>query len=143
MPSKYMLPKGKRRQTVKHEYRATRGVEPSPPPVIPQLEVDDDAEDQVHAFIAAPEAAGLRLDQYLAQAIPDISRARVQLLIEHGQVRLNGQPAKAKLKLQGGESIEIEGTPHPPPLNAFPEEIPLTILYEDKHLAIIDKPAGM
>jgi 23S rRNA pseudouridine1911/1915/1917 synthase len=138
-----MLPKGQRRRTVKPEYRATRGVEPPAPPVIPVLDIDDDAEDSTHAFTAAPEAAGLRLDQYLAQAIPDISRARVQLLIEHGQVRVNGQPPKAKLKLQGGEQIEIEGAPHPPPLHAFPEDIPLTILHEDKHLAIIDKPAGM
>jgi 23S rRNA pseudouridine1911/1915/1917 synthase len=144
MPSKNMLPKGQRRRTVKPEYRATRGVEPPAPPPIPVLEIEDDkAEDRVHAFTAAPEAAGLRLDQYLAQAIPDISRARVKLLIEHGQVRVNGQPAKAKLKLQGGEPIEIEGAPHPPPLRAFPEDIPLTILHEDKHLAIINKPAGM
>jgi 23S rRNA pseudouridine1911/1915/1917 synthase len=138
-----MLPKGQRRRTVKPEYRATRGVEPAPSPIIPVLEMEDDAEERVHAFTAAPEAAGLRLDQYLAQAIPDISRARVQMLIEHGQVRVNGQPAKAKLKLQGGEPIEIEGAPHPPPLHAFPEDIPLSVLYEDDHLAIIDKPAGM
>lgn len=143
MPSKNMLPKGQRRRTVKPEYRATRGVEPPPPPVIPVLEIEDDAEEHVHAFTAAKEAAGLRLDQYLAQAIPDISRARVQLLIEDGQVRVNGQLAKAKLKLQGKEAIEIEGAPHPPPLHAFPEEIPLNILYEDDHLAVIDKPAGM
>jgi 23S rRNA pseudouridine1911/1915/1917 synthase len=138
-----MLPKGQRRRTVKPEYRATRGVEPLAPPIIPVLDIDDDAEDSLHSFTAAPEAAGLRLDQYLAQAIPDISRARVQLLIEHGQVRVNGEPPKAKLKLQGGEAIEIEGAPHPPPLHAFPEDIPLNILYEDDHLAIIDKPAGM
>jgi 23S rRNA pseudouridine1911/1915/1917 synthase len=145
MPSKNMLPKGQRRRTVKHEYRATRGVEPSTPPPIPVLEIDfeDDAEDHIHTFTAAPEAANLRLDQYLAQAIPDISRARVQLLIEHGQVRVAGSPAKPKQKLHGGEHIEIEGTPHPPPLHAFPEDIPLDILHEDKHLAIINKPAGM
>lgn len=143
MPSKNMLPKGQRRRTVKPEYRATRGVEAAPPPVIPVLEMEDDGEDRLHTFTAAPEAAGLRLDQYLAQAIPDISRSRVQMLIDHGQVRVNGQPAKAKLKLQGGEAIEIEGAPHPPPLHAFPEDIPLTVLYEDDHLAVIDKPAGM
>lgn len=143
MPSKHMLPKGQRRHTVKPEYRATRGVEPPAPPVIPTLEIDDDSEDAIHAFTAAPEAAGLRLDQYLAQAIPDISRSRVQLLIEHNQVRVNGASAKPKQKLHGGEAIEIEGAPHPPPLHAFPENIHLQILYEDKHLAIIDKPAGM
>lgn len=143
MPSKHMLPKGQRRRTVKPEYRATRGVEPPPPPVIPLLEMEDEAENHIRSVTVPPEAAGLRLDQYLAQAIPDISRSRVQLLIEHGQVRVNGQPAKAKTKLLGGEQIEIEGTPHPPPLHAFPEDIPLTILFEDEYLAVIDKPAGM
>lgn len=143
MPSKNMLPKGQRRRTVKPEYRATRGVEAPPPAIIPLLEIDDEAENRVRSFTAPPEASGLRLDQYLAQAIPDISRARVQMLIEHGQVRVGGQPAKAKLKLQGGESIEIDGAPHPPPLHAFPEDIPLTVLFEDDRLAVIDKPAGM
>src|SRR5947209_8844330 len=143
MPSKNMLPKGQRRRTVKPEYRATRGVEPALAPVIPVIEMEDEAEDHVHAFTSAPEAAGLRLDQYLAQAIADISRSRVQLLIDHGQVRVNGQPAKARMKLQGGEPIEIEGAPHPPPLHAFAEDIPLNVVYEDKHLAVIDKPAGM
>jgi 23S rRNA pseudouridine1911/1915/1917 synthase len=145
MPSKNMLPKGQRRRTVKHEYRATRGVEETTPPPIPILDVDfdDDAEDHIHTFTADPAAANLRLDQYLAQAIPDISRARVQLLIESGQVRVEGQTAKPKQKLHGGESIEIEGAPHPPPLHAEAEDIPLDILYEDEQLAVINKPAGM
>jgi 23S rRNA pseudouridine1911/1915/1917 synthase len=140
-----MLPKGKRRHTVKPEYRATRGLEPEARPVIPVIEEDFDeaAEGGVRTITTPSEAAGLRLDQYLAQAIPDISRARVQMLIEDGQVRVNGAPAKAKLKLSGGEQVEIEGTPHPPPLHALPEDIPLEIVYEDKHLAVINKPAGM
>jgi 23S rRNA pseudouridine1911/1915/1917 synthase len=140
-----MLPKGQRRRTVKHEYRATRGVEEPTPPPIPVLDVDfdDDAEDHIHTFTADPAAANLRLDQYLAQAIPDISRARVQLLIENGQVRVEGQTAKPKQKLHGGESIEIEGAPHPPPLHAEAEDIPLDVLYEDDYLAVINKPAGM
>ena len=144
MPSKHMLPKGQRRHTVKPEYRATRGVEEPTPPPIPVLDFDEEeVEDGIRTFAAAPEAAGLRLDQYLAHAIPDVSRARVQLLIENGQVRVDGHPAKPKQKLKGGESIEIEGTPQPPPLHAFPEDIPLDIVYEDKHLAVINKPAGM
>ena len=144
MPSKHMLPKGKRHHTVKPEYRATRGNEPVAPPVVPVVDLEEEiAEDGVRTFTAAPEAAGLRLDQYLAQAIADVSRARVQLLIEAGQVRVDGHAAKPKQKLKGGEAIEIEGTPAPPPLHAFPEDIPLDIVYEDKHLAIINKPAGM
>jgi 23S rRNA pseudouridine1911/1915/1917 synthase len=141
-----MLPKGQRRRTVKPEYRATRGVEETLPPPVPVIDFDDleeDADSSIRTFTADPAAANLRLDQYLAQALPDISRARVQLLIEAGQVRVDGHPAKPKQKLHGGESIEIEGTPQPAPLHAIPEDIPLDILHEDQHLAVINKPAGM
>jgi 23S rRNA pseudouridine1911/1915/1917 synthase len=143
MPSKNMLPKGQRRRTVRPEYVATRGVEEAVPPPVPVLEIEDDAEDGIRNFTADPAAANLRLDQYLAQALPDISRARVQLLIEAGQVRVDGNTAKPKQKLHGGESIEIEGSPQPAPLHATPEDIPLQILHEDRYLAVINKPAGM
>jgi 23S rRNA pseudouridine1911/1915/1917 synthase len=147
MPSKNMLPKGQRRRTVRPEYFATRGVdEAAPPPPVPVVEfdeVEDDSDTAIRTFTADPAAANLRLDQYLAQALPDISRARVQLLIEAGQVRVDGHPAKPKHKLHGGESIEIEGSPNPPPLHAVAEDIPLEILHEDKFLALVNKPAGM
>jgi len=138
-----MLPKGQRRRSVKAEYRATRGIEEAAPVPVPVLDIEDETEDGVRTFTADVAAAGLRLDQYLAQAIPDISRARVQMLIENEQVRVDGQTAKPKHKLHGGESIEIEGAPHPPPLHAIPEDIPLDLLYEDEYLAVINKPAGM
>jgi 23S rRNA pseudouridine1911/1915/1917 synthase len=142
MPSKNMLPKGHRHRSVRAEYVATRGVEPAEPPIIPVLEFDDD-DATVRTFAADPAAAGMRVDMYLAQAMPDISRARVQMLIEGGQVRVEGEVPKAKDKLKGGETIEIEGQPQPEPLHAVPEDIPLSILFEDKYLAVIDKPAGM
>jgi 23S rRNA pseudouridine1911/1915/1917 synthase len=142
-----MLPKGQRHHSVRKEYRATRGAEPAPEVVIPVLDLEDDGdstfEDGIRTFSAAAEAAGKRLDAYLAQAIPDISRARVQLLIESGQVRVDGKDGKAKQKLVGGESIEIEGEPQPPPLHAVAEDIPLDILFEDQYLAVVNKPAGM
>jgi 23S rRNA pseudouridine1911/1915/1917 synthase len=142
-----MLPKGQRRRTVRPEYVATRGVdEAAPPPPIPIVEfdeVEDDSDTAIRTFTADPAAANLRLDQYLAQALPDISRARVQLLIEAGQVRVDAHPAKPKHKLHGGESIEIEGSPQPAPLHAVAEDIPLEILHEDKFLALVNKPAGM
>ncbi|HWZ51593.1 MAG TPA: RluA family pseudouridine synthase [Granulicella sp.] len=149
MPSKNMLPKGQRHRSVRAEYRATRGVEPPPEVVIPVLDLEDDGDTQfdeaagVRSFTADPAAAGLRLDQYLAQCLPDISRARVQLLIESGQVQVEGRPAKAKQKLSGGEAVAIEGEPQPAPLHAVPEDIPLEILFEDQYLAVVNKPAGM
>jgi 23S rRNA pseudouridine1911/1915/1917 synthase len=145
MPSKNMLPKGRRRRSVRAEYRATRGVEAEPEVAVPVLDLDEDTEleDGVRTFVADATAAGMRLDAYLALAIPDISRARVQMLIETGQVRVDGVAVKAKQRLRGGEAIEIEGEPHPEPLHATPEDIPLDILYEDKYLAVVNKPAGM
>ena len=145
MPSKNMLRKGDRRKSVMAEYRATRGVEPEAATPVPVLDLDEDTdlEAGVRSFTADATAAGMRLDAYLAQAIPEISRARVQLLIEAGQVRVNSLAAKAKQKLRGGEAIQIDGEPHPEPLHAIAEDIPLDILYEDKFLAVVNKPAGM
>jgi 23S rRNA pseudouridine1911/1915/1917 synthase len=140
-----MLPKGHRRKSVRAEYRATRGVDAEPDAIVPVLDLDEDTEleDGVRTFVADAAAAGMRLDAYLAQAIPEISRARVQMLIEAGQVKVDGAVPKGKQKLHGGEAIEIEGEPHPAPLHATPEDIPLDILYEDKYLAVVNKPAGM
>jgi 23S rRNA pseudouridine1911/1915/1917 synthase len=114
-------------------------------PERPDIQVLEDLEpeDGVRTFTAEPAANGVRLDAYLAKAIPDISRARVVLLIENGQVTVDAKPGKASHKLKGGELIEIEGDPQPQPLNATPEDIPLTIVYEDADLAVLDKPAGM
>lgn len=147
MPSQNMLPKGHRHRSVRAEYVATRGVEPAVAPVVPTVDLDlygeAGAGGATHTIVAPEEAAGLRVDQYLAQAIPEISRSRVQLLIEHGQVRVNGAIAKPKHKLTPGETIAITGSPSPAPLHAVAEDIPLDVIYEDEYLAIVNKPAGM
>jgi 23S rRNA pseudouridine1911/1915/1917 synthase len=91
----------------------------------------------------SPDDAAQRLDQYVAAQISDISRARVQQLIEKGEVLVNGAAAKASLRLKGEERITITGPPHPTPLRAIAEEIPLDLVYEDDDLAIVNKPAGM
>ena len=89
------------------------------------------------------EAKGQRLDQFLAAALESVSRSRVQLLMEQGDVLVNGLREKASLKLRGGERIDITGEPHPAPLKAMAEEIPLDVIYEDEDLAVVNKPAGM
>ncbi len=94
-------------------------------------------------LIVSPEDAAQRLDQYLASQIANVSRARVQQLIEKGEVLVNGTAAKASLRLKGEEKITVSGPPQAPPLRALAEEIPLDIVYEDDHLAIVNKPAGM
>ena len=92
---------------------------------------------------ASGEDAGQRLDQYVAASLPDVSRARVQQLIERGEVLVNGATAKASLRLKGDERITIAGPPQAPPLRAIAEEIPLDVVYEDEDLAVVNKPAGM
>jgi 23S rRNA pseudouridine1911/1915/1917 synthase len=89
------------------------------------------------------EAAGQRLDQFLTAQLEGVSRSRVQLLMEQGDVLVNGAREKASMKLRGGERIAITGEPHPAPLKATAEEIPLDVVYEDDDLAVVNKPAGM
>jgi 23S rRNA pseudouridine1911/1915/1917 synthase len=91
----------------------------------------------------ASDDAGKRLDQFLATRINSVSRARVQEMIAEGKVLVNDAPAKASLKLRGGERISVLGEAQRAPLKAIAEEIPLDIVYEDDDLAVIDKPAGM
>lgn len=90
----------------------------------------------------AAQDAGKRLDQFLAAQL-DVSRARVQQLISEQKILVNDEPARASLKLRGGEQITVVGPAARPPLRAIAEDIPLEILYEDDDLAIVNKPAGM
>jgi 23S rRNA pseudouridine1911/1915/1917 synthase len=89
------------------------------------------------------EAAGQRLDQFLASQLEGVSRSRVQMLMDQGDVEIEGEQPKASLKLRGGERILIKGEPRPAPLKAIAEEIPLDVVYEDKDMAVVNKPAGM
>ncbi len=94
-------------------------------------------------LIVPAEAAGQRLDQFLTSQLDGVSRSRVQLLLEQGDVLVDGARPKASSKLRGGESIAITGEPRPAPLKAIAEDIPLQVVFEDANLAVIDKPAGM
>jgi 23S rRNA pseudouridine1911/1915/1917 synthase len=89
------------------------------------------------------EAAGQRLDQFLAAQMDGVSRSRVQLLMDQGDVLVNGEREKASMKLRGGEQIAITGELHLAPLKATPEDIPLDVVFEDDDLAVVNKPAGM
>lgn len=83
-----------------------------------------------------------RLDRFLADHLPDLTRSQLKKLIDEGRVLLDGAPAKAGGRLKGGESLQIT-LPAPAPAEALPQEIPLRVLYEDAHLIVVDKPAGM
>jgi 23S rRNA pseudouridine1911/1915/1917 synthase len=90
-----------------------------------------------------PEQAGVRLDQFLVSCLPEVSRVRVQQLLEQQKVLLNGSSAKPSFRLKGGECVEIVGQVQPAPLRAVAEDIPLDVIYEDRDVAVINKPAGM
>jgi 23S rRNA pseudouridine1911/1915/1917 synthase len=89
------------------------------------------------------ENNGDRLDSYLSQQLPELSRSRLQKLIEEGNVQLNGQVCTAKkTAVREGDRLQIT-IPPTQPLDLQPEAIPLDILYEDDYLIIINKPADL
>lgn len=89
-----------------------------------------------------PEAAGQRLDAFLAAQLPELSRAAVQRLIGDGLVLLDGVAPRPAIKLRGGEQIDLQ-LPEPVPAIPQAEQIPLVVLYEDHDLIVVDKPAGI
>ena len=85
---------------------------------------------------------GQRLDKYVAQMVQDLSRSRVQKLIEEGLITVNGGMAKPSYRLEGGDMVAVR-IPPPEPLEVRPESIPLDIAYEDEDIVVVNKPAGM
>jgi 23S rRNA pseudouridine1911/1915/1917 synthase len=86
--------------------------------------------------------AGERLDRFLAEAERSLSRSAVQSLIDQGHVRLNDAPARASRRVREGDRVEVV-RPRRPPSPLVAEAIELEVLYEDDHLAVVFKPAGM
>ena len=86
--------------------------------------------------------AGARLDAYLAARVEGWSRARIQRLVEDGDVLVGGRTAKPSYKLRAGDEIEVELTPTDAS-DFAPEEIPLAVVYEDEDLLVVNKPAGL
>ena len=86
-------------------------------------------------------APDVRLDKYLAQALPQFSRAYLQRLIEQGYVQVNGQETKASQRLTKSDRIMVELRPSPG--RPLPEPIALVVIYEDAEIMVIDKPAGL
>jgi 23S rRNA pseudouridine1911/1915/1917 synthase len=93
-------------------------------------------------FQVGQPSAGTRLDLFLAAACSDLSRSRIQKLIEEGAVRVGGAVVKRSHVVRSGEDVSVE-VPEPRAVPIEPEAIPLSILYEDEHLLAIDKPAGL
>jgi 23S rRNA pseudouridine1911/1915/1917 synthase len=84
---------------------------------------------------------GARLDKYLAGALPQLSRAYLQKLIEQGYVLVNGQATKSGKRLERSDRITVALPPSPDGLAA--EAMPLAVIYEDDDILVVDKPAGL
>ncbi len=89
------------------------------------------------------ECAGLRLDQALARLLPEHSRSRLAAWVKQGKVSLNDTAADARRKVWGGERVAIAAVALPEEAAQQPEDIPLTVVYEDGHVLVVNKPAGL
>jgi 23S rRNA pseudouridine1911/1915/1917 synthase len=91
---------------------------------------------------AEPDDRGLRLDVFLAHRLENLTRSQIQLLNRSGAIRVDGRADKAGYRIRGGETVEVDlHAIDPPPLT--PQQIPLHIYFEDRDLAVIEKPAGL
>ncbi len=88
------------------------------------------------------QAAGKRLEQFLAGLHAELSRSRLQQLIDQGHVLVDGFPAKAARKLRGGEAVDV-AIPDPVPATPQPQDLPLRMLHEDADIVVLDKAAGI
>ncbi len=93
-------------------------------------------------LIIEKEFAGLRIDKYLSDELKGTSRSYIQKLLENGEVTVNDKQVKANYKLREKDMIQVT-LPDPEELKLEPEDISLSILYEDDHLLVVDKPKGM
>jgi 23S rRNA pseudouridine1911/1915/1917 synthase len=89
-----------------------------------------------------PEQAGQRLDQALAALLPDYSRSRLKAWIEAGEVHVDGATRRPRDKVYGGEAVSIAAT-LPEETQAVAQEIPLVLAYQDRHVLVVNKPAGL
>jgi 23S rRNA pseudouridine1911/1915/1917 synthase len=94
------------------------------------------------SFTAEVDDAGQRLDKFLAARLGELSRSRVQALIKEGMVTVNGRAVKASHEMETGDLV-AGIVPPDKPAEAQPQDLPLEILYEDAHLAVLNKACGM
>jgi 23S rRNA pseudouridine1911/1915/1917 synthase len=93
-------------------------------------------------YFVSDDADGARLDRFLVSVLADYSRSQIQRLIKDGNVHVGGRPAKANQPVKAGQQVSVA---IPAPVDAAPraEALPLPILYQDRDVIIVDKPAGM
>jgi 23S rRNA pseudouridine1911/1915/1917 synthase len=95
-----------------------------------------------HSITIPSDADGTRLDRFLTSVLPDQSRSHIQRLIKEGHVHLGGRETKANQPVKTGQVVTID-VPPPADSDVHPEALPLDIVYQDRDLVVVDKPAGM
>jgi 23S rRNA pseudouridine1911/1915/1917 synthase len=130
----------------------------TPTPNSADLPLDPDFDDESDAEFApedsstdlapitlelTPDACGQRLDKVIAGLVPQFSRSRLQLWFDAGHVLVDGKPARGKDTAYGDEKVIIEPQSAPEDAAYTPEQIALDIVYEDEHIMVINKPAGL
>ena len=95
------------------------------------------------AQVIPPAHAGLRLDAALARLFPEHSRSRLQAWVKQGRVTVDGRAADAKCRIRGGERVEVAALVEAADAEHLAEAIALPVVFEDAHLLVIDKPAGL
>ncbi len=96
--------------------------------------------DKTYHFVA--DRTGTRLDKFVGERCPELSRTRAQKLINDGYIKVNGRAARTSLRLDAGDEVDVIIL-HVPPGPLLPEAIPLSVVYEDDDLLVVDKPAGL
>ncbi len=104
---------------------------------------DPGGEFRTHVLELSSELAGLRIDQALARALPQYSRARLQSWIQAGEVEVDGRRPRGKDKVLGGERVHIRAHLEPASGQVTAEALPLEVLFKDRALFVINKPAGL
>jgi len=95
-----------------------------------------------HSFTVPGDSDGLRLDRFLVSVVASHSRSQLQRLIKDGLARVDGRPAKANQPVKAGQHVTVE-VPQAVEATPRPEALPLRILYQDRDIIVVDKPAGM
>nr|MDQ5836996.1 RluA family pseudouridine synthase [Acidobacteriota bacterium] len=96
-------------------------------------------------FSVGEEAAGQRLDEFLAGRLVHLSRMRIAGLVERGACAVNGAEARAGRRLDAGDVVEVDGAAvsDATPNSMTPEPLPLEVVFEDEHLVVVSKQAGL
>src|SRR3954469_2841051 len=97
----------------------------------------------IRELVVPPRCAGLRLDQTLAQLLPEHSRSRLAQWVRDGRVILDGREASPRYKVWGGEALRVQPGSDPRGREAEAQDIPLDIVFEDDTLIVINKPPGL